>query len=53
MTGLDIDRWEYVTSIVVWLSMSSDVDVSSAVDIQVLLLGSPKSKRIKTKVNKC
>ena len=53
MTGLDIDRCENVASIVVCLSMSSDVDVSSAVDIQVLLLGSPKSERNKTKGIKC
>ena len=53
LTGVDIDRWKNVTSIVVWLSISSDVDVSSSVDIQVLLLGSPKSERNKMKVNKC
>ena len=53
LTGVDIDRWENVTSIVVWLFMSSDVDVSSLVNIQVLLLGSPKSERNKTKEIKC
>ncbi|KAF2534891.1 hypothetical protein F2Q70_00030141 [Brassica cretica] len=37
LTGVDIDRWENVTSIVVWLFMSSDVDVSSLVNIQPIL----------------